>query len=50
MICEAYAEQRGFYTAQAAQPDAYRGKYIYIYIIKYFIIYLMIILLFNNYL
>ncbi|CAO3639816.1 unnamed protein product [Cunninghamella echinulata] len=25
MICEAYAEQRGYYTAKAARPDAYRA-------------------------
>ncbi|ORZ20523.1 P-loop containing nucleoside triphosphate hydrolase protein [Absidia repens] len=25
VICEAYAEQRGFYTAKAARPDAYRA-------------------------
>ncbi|CAO3634866.1 unnamed protein product [Cunninghamella blakesleeana] len=25
MICEAYAEQRGFHTAKGAQPDAYRA-------------------------
>ncbi|KAI8068633.1 hypothetical protein BC940DRAFT_298669 [Gongronella butleri] len=25
MVCEAYAEQRGFFTAKAASPDAYRA-------------------------